>query len=152
LRPLKKGTQAPDFTLPDQHGHPFTLSKALATHAVVLYFYPKDETFGCTIESCAFRDAYEAFVEAGAVVVGISTDSIASHQQFIQHHQLPFTLLSDPDKTVHLLYGVDKGAFGLIKARVTFVIDKKSIIQKTFDSLIDFKGHVSASLKVLKEL
>lgn len=146
------GSIAPDFTLMDQDGHEFSLSKALKSTAVVLYFYPKNETYGCTKEACAFRDRYEDFVEAGAQVVGVSADSISSHQLFIANRKLPFTLLSDPDKTVHRLYGVGTGLLGMFSKRITFVIDQQGIIKKTFDSLIDFEGHVEQSLKELRKI
>ncbi|MBK9451724.1 MAG: peroxiredoxin [Bacteroidetes bacterium] len=149
---LSVGNIAPDFSLPDQNGKPFQLSQALKTHAVVLYFYPKDETYGCTKEACFFRDAFEDFVDAGAIVVGISADSVQSHEKFADHHRLPFTLLSDPDKAVHKLFGVEKGFLGLLSARVTFVIDPQGRICKTFDSLANFQGHVVESLKVIKSL
>ncbi len=143
---------APNFTLPDQHGDLQSLLDILKTKAVVLYFYPKDGTYGCTKEACAFRDRYEDFLALGAEVIGVSADAIDSHQEFMTHHQLPFLLLSDPDRRVHKMYGVDRGFFGLVSARITFVIDQKGIIRKTFDSLIDFEGHVRESLAILKEL
>lgn len=149
---LTIGSPAPDFTLTDQHGQPQQLSKLLKTKAVVLYFYPKNETWGCTKEACAFRDSYEDFTDLGAEVVGISADSAVSHQDFIAHHQLPFVLLSDPDRAVQKLYGVERAMFGLLGARITFVIDQRGIVRKTFDSLIDFQGHVQESLAILRNL
>ena len=146
------GHKAPDFILKDQNGAAFRLSEILKTHAVVLYFYPKDETYGCTKEACFFRDAFEDFVDAGAIVVGVSADSVASHEKFAENHRLPFTLLSDPDKAVHKKYGVEKGFLGILSARVTFVIDQQGVIRKTFDSLGNFEGHVKESLKVIKLL
>jgi peroxiredoxin Q/BCP len=149
---LPIGQKAPDFILKDQNGETFQLSETLKTHAVVLYFYPKDETYGCTKEACFFRDAFEDFVDAGAIVVGVSADSVASHEKFAGHHRLPFSLLSDPDKAVHKLFGVERGFLGLLAARVTFVIDQEAVIRKTFDSLGNFEGHVKESLKVIKLL
>ncbi len=149
---LALGAQAPDFTLTDQYGRQQQLSTLLKTKAVVLYFYPKDGTYGCTKEACAFRDSYEDFTDLGAEVIGVSADPIDSHKTFNDQHQLPFLLLSDPDRSVHKLYGVDKGFFGLVSARITFVIDQKAIVRKTFDSLMDFKGHVTESLSILKGL
>jgi peroxiredoxin Q/BCP len=92
---IQVGDKAPDFTLPSQTGEPVRLSDRLGERAVVLYFYPKDETSGCTKEACAFRDSYEVFTDAGADVIGISSDSVDKHASFADHHKLPFTLLSD---------------------------------------------------------
>jgi peroxiredoxin Q/BCP len=152
MLPLSIGQKAPDFILKDQKGKPFQLAEALKTHAAVLYFYPKNETYGCTKEACFFRDAFEDFVDAGAIVVGVSADSVTSHQKFAGNHHLPFILLSDPDKSVHKLFGVEKGFLGILSARVTFVIDQQGVIQKSFDSLVNFEGHVKESLKVIKSL
>ena len=147
---LSIGSAAPDFSLLDQRGKLQTLSKILKTKAVVLYFYPKDETYGCTKEACAFRDSHEVFTDMGAVVIGVSADDVASHARFQKRHELPFLLLSDPDKRVHKLYGVDKGFLGLLAARVTFVIDRQGTIRESFDSLVNFEGHVAKSIAILK--
>jgi peroxiredoxin Q/BCP len=152
MQPLAPGVTAPDFTLLDQHGRPQRLSKILETKAVVLYFYPKDETYGCTKQACFFRDSYEDFQALGAEVVGISADGVDSHKQFIAHHQLPFVLLSDPQRTVHHLYGVERSLFGMVGARITFVIDQHGIVRKQFDSLLNFSGHIAESLAVLQSL
>ncbi|HEX2901238.1 MAG TPA: peroxiredoxin [Bacteroidia bacterium] len=143
-------TIAPDFSLQDQTGKTFRLGDALKNGPVVLYFYPKNETYGCTKEACFFRDAYEDFVAAGTQVVGVSADSIASHQRFIANHRLPFTLLSDPSKAVHRLFGVEKGFLGILSPRVTFVIDRQGRICKSFSSSINIEGHVTESLKILQ--
>jgi thioredoxin-dependent peroxiredoxin len=148
---LTLGSTAPDFSLLDQDGQLQSLSKILQKKAVVLYFYPKDETYGCTKEACAFRDTHEVFTDMGAEVIGISADDVNSHARFANRHQLPFLLLSDPQRKVHELYGVERGFFGLVSARVTFVIDRQGIIRQTFDSLINFNGHVEASLAILKQ-
>src|SRR5579859_6674973 len=100
------GDLAPDFTLPDQNGNRVHLSDVVAKNAVVLYFYPKDDSAGCTVEACTFRDSYEAFQQAGATVIGVSADSVKSHESFAQKLHLPFLLLSDHDRIVHQLYGV----------------------------------------------
>ena len=114
---IKVGDIAPGFTLPSQNGSPVSL-RDFQGKAVVLYFYPKDNTPGCTAESCAFRDQYEVFKAAGAEVIGVSGDSPDSHQKFATQHQLPFTLLSDRDNKVRKLYGAT-AAFGLFPGRVT---------------------------------
>ncbi|MFQ4141570.1 peroxiredoxin [Chlorogloeopsis sp. ULAP02] len=144
---VKVGDTAPDFTLPSQDGTSVSL-KDFRGKSVVLYFYPKDDTPGCTVESCAFRDRYEVFQSAGAEIIGISGDSPESHQKFAAKYQLPFTLLSDKGDKVRKLYGATT-AFGLIPGRVTYVIDKNGVVQYVFDSMLNFKAHVEESLKGL---
>jgi len=117
---------------------------------LVVYFYPKDETYGCTAEACAFRDAYEDFTAAGAEVIGVSRDNASSHAGFKSHHRLPFTLLSDPGGTVAVAWGV-KGLLGL-PGRVTFVFDKTGICKHRFDSAIRFGKHVDVALEIVKRL
>jgi len=146
------GDRAPDFTLPDASGASVRLGDLLARKVVVLYFYPKDETAGCTVEACAFRDAYEDFTAAGAEVVGVSRDDAASHAGFATHHRLPFTLLSDTKGAVHELYGVQLRLGGLLRDRVTFVIDRSGIIRQEFSSLIDMRGHVKSALPAVRQL
>jgi peroxiredoxin Q/BCP len=146
---IKVGDQAPDFTLPSQDGSSVSL-RDFQGRAVVLYFYPKDNTPGCTAESCAFRDQYEVFKAAGAEVIGVSGDSPESHQKFASQHRLPFILLSDKDNKVRKLYGAT-AAFGLIPSRVTYVISPQGVVQYIFDSMFNFKGHVEETLKVLQQ-
>jgi peroxiredoxin Q/BCP len=103
---VRIGDRAPDFTLSSSTGQPVRLGDLLKERAVVLYFYPKDETMGCTAEACAFRDSYEVFKEADAEVIGVSDDSVESHRSFAAHHRLPFLLLADAGGTVRKRYGV----------------------------------------------
>lgn len=145
------GDRAPDFTLPTADGGRVRLSELRGRQAVVLYFYPKDETSGCTAEACAFRDAYEVFTSAGAQVIGVSRDSEASHHAFASHHRLPFVLLSDPDRKVHALYGVTRW-LGLLGGRVTFVIDRDGIVRHVFDSQLQATRHVREALATVREL
>jgi peroxiredoxin Q/BCP len=149
--PVKVGDTAPDFTLMSQSGTPVSLQDFRGKKSVVLYFYPKDDTPGCTTESCAFRDRYEVFQTAGAEVIGVSGDSNESHQRFAAKYQLPFTLLSDPGNKVRKLYGAT-AAFGLFPSRITYVIDRNGVVQYVFDSMFNFKGHVEESLKTLQEV
>lgn len=149
---VKVGDIAPDFTLPSQSGETVSLRDFRGKKNVVLYFYPKDDTPGCTAESCAFRDSYEAFTEAGAVVIGVSADSPASHRQFATKYNLPFILLSDTNNQLRKLYGVPAAAFGLLPGRVTYVIDKEGVVRHIFNSMMNFKAHVDESLKTLKEI
>jgi peroxiredoxin Q/BCP len=145
---VKIGENAPDFTLPDQDGKPVTLS-SLKGKVVVLYFYPKDFTSGCTKEACHFRDAYEDFTEASAEVFGVSADSQELHRKFRDAYLLPFNLLSDEKGEIKKLYGV---AGHLFPGRVTFIIDKKGIVRHIFSSQIDMKAHVNEAMKILKSL
>jgi peroxiredoxin Q/BCP len=116
---------------------------------VVLYFYPKDETPGCTAEACSFRDNWEEVKKYDAVVVGVSSDSVESHKQFKMRHSLPFTLVSDPDKNIRKLYDV-KGS--LMPPRVTFVIDKEGVIRHVYDSQLNATAHVKEALSALKKI
>jgi len=145
------GSKAPEFSLPDQRGKRVNLADYLGKTNLVVYFYPKDESFGCTKEACSFRDNYEVFKEAGAEVIGISSDDIASHQAFAANHKLPFILLSDKDKTVADKYGVGK-SLGILPGRVTFVIDKQGIVQLMFSSQLNFQKHVDEAIETLKRL
>jgi len=121
---LKIGDRVPQFTLPDQNGIMVDLKNFIGKTKLVIYFYPKDESYGCTKEACSFRDSYEDFKEAGAEVIGISADDEASHKGFAANHKLPFILLSDKDKKVASIYGVGK-TMGIFPGRVTFIIDKE---------------------------
>ena len=148
---LAVGDHAPDFTLPKANGETVTLSKLYADRSVVVFFYPKDDTPGCTVEACSFRDSYEAFVEAGAEVVGISSDSQDSHDRFASKHKLPMTLLSDTDGKIRALYGV-KATLGLFPGRATFVIDRQGVVRHVFVSQLRAGAHVGEALSVVRQL
>ena len=131
---LEVGTKAPEFTLPDKDGNPVSLTD-FAGKKVVLYFYPKDNTPGCTRQACAFAGAYEEFKKSNAVVIGVSKDSVASHQKFAEKHGMPFILLSDPELTAIQAYGVwqEKKLYGKVSmgvVRSTFVINENGMIEK----------------------
>jgi peroxiredoxin Q/BCP len=145
------GSKAPTFTLPSQSGEMVNLMNFLDRRPVVLFFYPKDDTPGCTKEACAFRDDYEEFRKLDAEVVGISSDSVESHRSFAKKHGLPFTLLSDEGGKVRKLYGVSN-TFGLFPGRVTYVIDEKGVIRHVFSSQLDARRHVQEALKVLPSI
>jgi len=145
---LKAGDAMPDSTLVGPDG-PVQLRAKLGKPLVV-YFYPKDETYGCTVEACAFRDQYEDFLAAGAEVIGISRDDASSHDKFKQNHRLPFTLLSDPRGEVASAWGV-RGKLGLA-GRVTYVFDPQGIVRHRFDSMIRFGKHVDEALEVVRQL
>ena len=147
---IKEGAKAPDFTLPSQDGTMVSLSQFIGKKKIVLYFYPKDESYGCTKEACSFRDNYEVFKDAGAEVIGISSDDEASHKSFASNHKLPFVLLSDKDRKVANLYNVGK-TLGVIPGRATFVIDMDGNIRKIFSSQFSFEKHITEALQILKK-
>ena len=148
---LKPGDAAPDFTLSTQTGDSWSLHEQLQEGPVVLFFYPKDDTPICTAEACAFRDRHEVFVGKGARVVGVSSDSVSSHQSFANRHDLPFTLLSDLGGEVRALFGVKK-TLGFVDGRVTFIIDKSAVVRHVHAAAFGAKGHVDSALEVLSGL
>lgn len=145
------GDTAPDFTLTSQKGESVTLSQFRAKKNVVLYFYPKDESRGCTREACTFRDSYELFTDLGAEVIGVSAGTVDSHKAFAEHYNLPFTLLSDTDDRVRNLYGATS-SLGIIPGRVTFVIDKKGVVRHVFSSQLQPEKHVEEARQILIKL
>ncbi|HTJ67696.1 MAG TPA: peroxiredoxin [Actinospica sp.] len=145
------GDKAPDFTLPSGTGEEVSLHDRIGEKAVVLYFYPKDETSGCTAEACAFRDSYEAFTDLGADVIGVSSDSAEKHASFASNHKLPFTLLSDKGGKVRKLYGVPT-TLGVLPGRVTYVIDREGTVRHTFNSMMNFGAHVTEALEAVRKL
>ena len=147
---VQVGDMAPDFTLSSQSGAPVSLRDLLVEKDIVLYFYPRDNTAVCTAEACAFRDSYELFKDAGAEVIGISSDSVASHRQFAQEHQLPFLLLNDEGGIIRKRYGVST-AFGL-PGRVTYIIDRQGIVRHIFFSQFTSEKHVTEALEALRTI
>ena len=152
---IKEGQKAPEFSLPSSEGGEVSL-KSLKGKPVVLYFYPKDDTPGCTREACAFRDAKAAMRKTGAVVLGISPDSLAAHDKFTAKYKLNFPLLSDPDKAVAKKYGAfgekllyGKKVVGMIRS--TFVIDAAGVVRKVFPR-VKVDGHDAKVLAALQEL
>ena len=147
---LKVGDIVPYFELNDQKGELFKSDTVIGQKPAVVYFYPKDETPGCTAEACFFRDSYEDFKDLGAEVIGISSDSIGSHKRFAQRHRLPFILLADTKKKVQRLFKLPKLLFGLYTKRITFVIDKEGKVVYVHDSLLA-TSHIKKALKALKQ-
>ncbi|MDA4118232.1 MAG: peroxiredoxin [Thaumarchaeota archaeon] len=145
---LRVGDVAPDFRLPSAARGEVSLSEFRGIKSVVLYFYPKDETMGCTKEACAFRDSYEEFMGLGAEVLGVSSDTVDSHQKFAEHHNLSFPLLSDTDGKVRKAYGVPS-TLGILPGRVTYVIDKQGVIKSIFVSQTHPEQHISEALKAV---
>ncbi len=148
---VKIGDPAPGFTLESGSGQKVSLSDYRGKKSVVLYFYPGDETPGCTREACRFRDSYEAFKELGAEVIGVSSDSTDSHKSFSEHHHLPFVLLSDPKKELRKLYGVPSN-MGLLPGRVTYVIDREGMVRHIFNSQVHPEKHVEEAISILRRV
>jgi peroxiredoxin Q/BCP len=148
---LKIGDSIPSFKAKDTNGDDFDSQNLVGHKPLVIYFYPKDNTPGCTTQACSFRDQYEDFKDLGAEVIGISSDSVESHQKFSKQYKLPFILLSDADKKIRKLFGVPSGMFGLLPGRVTYVTDKKGKIIMVFDSMMASK-HIPKALEAVKKL
>jgi len=146
---IKAGDVAPDFALPDRSGRTVRLSDYRGKQPVVLYFYPKDDTPGCTKEACAFRDQYEDFTQVGAEVIGVSSDTGESHGKFASKYQLPFVLLSDRGGSVRKQYGI-KPTLGVLPGRVTFVIDPEGVVRHVFNSQLQATQHVAEAISALR--
>ncbi|KAJ6699050.1 THIOREDOXIN-DEPENDENT PEROXIDE REDUCTASE [Salix purpurea] len=148
---VNKGQVPPSFTLKDQDGKTLSLAK-FKGKPVIVYFYPADETPGCTKQACAFRDSYEKFKKAGAEVVGISGDDPSSHKAFAKKYRLPFTLLSDEGNKIRKEWGVPADLFGTLPGRQTYVLDKKGVVQLIYNNQFQPEKHVDETLKLLQSL
>lgn len=149
---IKNGDFLPEIVLPDQTGRWVDVKKETAGKNLVIYFYPKDDTPGCTRQACSFRDQYADFEDAGAVVIGISAQSPESHRNFAEKHHLAFTLLSDMDNQTRKQFGVPSDLFGLIPGRVTYIADKNGKVVHIFNSQIQVSKHVEEAIKILRQL
>jgi peroxiredoxin Q/BCP len=152
MNEIKTGSAIPAFTLPDQNGNPFDIKSLIGKKNMVIYFYPKDDSPGCTAQACSFRDQFEVFNEADAVIIGISGQSVKSHKEFAEKHRLTFTLLSDEGNKVRKQFGVPTNLFGLLPGRVTYVADKSGKVIYTFNSQLQAEKHVDEALRILKGL
>ena len=148
---VEVGSTAPDFSLLSQSGQMVNLKDFIGEKPVVLFFYPKDDTPGCTKQACAFRDDYEGFGKLDAEVIGISSDSVESHRSFAAKHDLPYTLLSDEERKLRKLYGVPN-TLGLFPGRVTYVIDTEGVVRRVFSSQLGVEKHVEEALKALRSI
>lgn len=147
---IKIGDPVPNFELQDQNNETVNIQKFIGKPFVV-YFYPKDDTPGCTVEACSFRDSYEDFKDVGAEVIGISADSPESHKNFAEKHRLPFVLLADEKNEVRKMFGVPKSMFGLLPGRVTYIFDKEGILQHSFSGQLNAAKHVREAIDHLRE-
>lgn len=149
---LEVGDKAPDFVRTDQNGNPVHLTDRVSKNVVVLFFYPTDNSAGCTREACAFRDSYQDFQDAGAEVIGVSGGTTEGKQTFIANNRLPFTLVTDGDGEVAKMYGIGRAMLGLIQGRITFVIDRAGIIRCKFESNFNMEAHAKEALQIVQTL
>jgi peroxiredoxin Q/BCP len=149
---IKIGDKIPGFTLPDQNGTLFNINTVVGKKKLVIYFYPKDDSPGCTKEACHFRDLFEVFKEADAVIIGISGQSVESHRKFAEKYRLSFTLLSDKGNNIRKLFGVPANVLGMLPGRVTYVADREGKVVYIFNSQGQAERHVDEALKILREL
>lgn len=152
MKKIEIGSIIPQFSLTDQNGNLFTVDSILGKKNLVIYFYPKDDSPGCTKEACYFRDQFEVFKEADALIIGISGQSVESHKKFAEKYRLSYTLLSDEGNKIRKLFGVPTNFLGLLPGRVTYVIDKSGKVLFIFDSQTKIERHVDDALKILKGL
>lgn len=149
MRKIQIGDKVPAFRLPNQDGRMVDIRKYIGK-PLVIYFYPKDNTPGCTAEACSFRDAYKLFQHSEAIIFGISGDSIASHKSFRKKYNIPYDLLSDKDDKVRQLFGVPADLFGFIPGRVTYVIDRQARVRFMYDSQLNATKHAAKALEIIK--
>jgi peroxiredoxin Q/BCP len=149
---IQIGDDCPVFKLKNQFGEEFDVSSILGKKNLVIYFYPKDDTPGCTKEACSFRDRFEEFQDLGCEVIGISSDSEEKHKEFAEKHKLPFILLADKMQKVRKSFGVPGSLFGLIPGRVTYIVGKDEKVKGIFNSLLNPIGHIDHALQLVKSL
>ena len=147
---IEVGSHIPMFKLPDQNGKIFNINSVLGKKNLVIYFYPKDFTAGCTKEACTFRDNFNEFKKSSATIIGISGDNVASHKKFAEKYNLNFTILSDQGNKIRKLFGVPASMLGSIPGRVTYVVDRKGIVIHIYNSLTKPEQHIKESLSALK--
>lgn len=149
---LKIGDKIPHFIAKDSSGNHFDSTNYIGVKPLVIYFYPKDNTPGCTAQACSFRDQYEDFTDLGAEVIGISSDTVDSHLGFAKRYKLPFILVSDGDKKIRKLFGVPSGLLGILPGRVTYVCDKNGIVILIFDNSLLATKHIPKAIEAIKKL
>ena len=149
---LKIGDRCPSFTLQNQHDQSVHMDELIGSKILVIYFYPKDDTPGCTAEACSFRDSFEEFKDLGCEVIGISSDSPEKHKEFATKHRLTFTLLADTAKKVRKEFGVPTNLFGLIPGRVTYIFDQKGSLRSIYNSQTNSEAHTAEALKTVRSI
>ncbi|MFM7667195.1 MAG: peroxiredoxin [Bacteroidota bacterium] len=149
---MKIGDLCPIFNLEDQNGNMFNSTEWIGKKKLVIFFYPKDETPGCTKEACSFRDSHEEFLKYDCQVIGISSDSVESHRQFAKNHNFNYLLLADIDKKVRKLFEVPGSLFGLLPGRVTYIIDLEGKVRGIHNSQLNPLSHTEEALELVKQL
>lgn len=149
---VETGDKVPLFSLLDQNGKELSISSVIGKKNLVIYFYPKDDSPGCTKEACSFRDQFDVFNEEDAMIIGISGQSVESHKKFAEKYHLNFTLLSDEGDKVRKMFGVPVNFMGMIPGRVTYIVDKSGKVVYVFDSQTQATKHVDEALRILKGL
>lgn len=152
MEPVTIGSKIPSFSLKDQNGQLVNIDSYIGKNNLVIYFYPKDDTPGCTKEACSFRDQFEVFKNEDAVIIGISGQSVESHLEFAKKHRLNFTLLSDEGNYVRKSFGVPTNFFGLLPGRVTYIVNKEGKVVFVFNSQLNAEKHIDEALRILKDL
>ena len=149
---IEAGSKLPSFALSDQHGKLFDINTVIGKKNLVIYFYPKDDSPGCTKEACYFRDQFEVFNQADALIIGISGQSVESHKKFAEKYKLSFTLLSDDGNKIRKRFGVPTNFLGVLPGRVTYVVNKSGTVVYVFNSQTQATKHVDEALRILKDL
>jgi len=149
---IKIGNTIPKFSLLDQNGQLFASDSVVGKKNLVIYFYPKDDSPGCTKQACSFRDQFDVFNQEDALIIGISSQSVESHKKFAEKHRLTYTLLADEKNDVRKLFGVPTNFFGLISGRVTYIVNKEGKVVYIFNSQLQAEKHVEEALNILKKL
>lgn len=152
MNSIKIGDRIPPFSLPDQDGALVDVGLLIGNKKMVIFFYPKDDSPGCTKEACYFRDLNEVFSDAGVVLIGISGQSVESHKKFAEKYRLNYSLLSDKGNNVRKLFGVPSNLLGLLPGRVTYLVDSKGMVAQIFNSQVQVERHVDEAVKILKDL
>jgi peroxiredoxin Q/BCP len=152
MEEISLGSSLPPFSLKDQDGKVFDIASVLGKKNLVIYFYPKDDSPGCTKQACSFRDQFEVFREADALIIGISSGSVKSHKAFAEKYQLNYTLLSDEGNNIRKLFGVPTNFMGLVPGRVTYIVNKEGKVVLVFNSQLNAEQHVLEALNMLKAL
>lgn len=147
---IEIGSKVPEFTLKDQNGNTLNILDYIGKKNLVIYFYPKDDTPGCTKEACYFRDMYDVFNDADAMIIGISSQSVESHKRFAEKYHLNFSLLSDEGGKVRKMFGA--ASLGFIPGRITYIVDKNGIVIYIFNSQSEAEKHVDEAMRILNEL
>ena len=151
MNKIKVGSHVPEFKLPDQNGKIFDIQSVFGKKNLVIYFYPKDETSGCTKEACSFRDNFDVFKIHNAEIIGISGDGVTSHKHFANKYHLTFTLLADEGNNIRKLFGVPSSMMGAVPGRVTYVVNKKGIVTHIINSLTQPEKHIQEAITALKD-